>query len=83
MNKKSYIGICTLFSVLMAAISNQAAPGGPDTTFGVNGKAVTPIGTIMRAIARGVAVQADGKIGFPNRPNAEAQVSDPLRERAP
>jgi uncharacterized delta-60 repeat protein len=63
MNTKFYIGICTLFLALFAAaMTGQAAPGSLDTTFGVNGKAVTSIGTNLRAVAHAVAVQADGKI---------------------
>jgi len=46
MNKKFYIVIGALFLMLnLAVISSQAAPGELDTTFGVNGKVTTPIGT--------------------------------------
>jgi len=45
MNKKFYIGICTLFLALFtAATTSQAAPGDLDFTFDGDGKVTTCCG---------------------------------------
>ncbi len=63
MNKRFYIGVCTLFlGLLSTAIAGQTLPGTLDATFGTNGKVITSIGTNMLAVANAIAVQADGKI---------------------
>ncbi|MFA6603628.1 MAG: delta-60 repeat domain-containing protein [Patescibacteria group bacterium] len=44
------------------AVARQNADGSLDTTFGVGGQVVTPVGSSRQAQANSVAIQADGKI---------------------
>ena len=62
MNKKFYVGICTLFlALLTATMTSQAASGNLDSTFDGDGKVTSQIGG-MSFSGNAVAIQVDGKI---------------------
>ena len=69
MNKKFYIGICTLFLLLLtASITNYAFPGDLDFTFDGDGKVITQSGIHSEGVAA-IALQSDGKIVAVGRTN--------------